>query len=220
MTKFLIGTQDGKIRSAHSDPLSFSISGRYVVDVPQDLSVLAPTDSLAELLNEKTTGIRNRPDVRALHSFQSDELLASPNVDASLSTKCFTGPNKRCAVFPGGTLVTGPLTITSLTASAYFHWYGFTLWSDQGPQPPSATPARPGPPRLLYNFDPESGSFVEFDPDDLGLEVWNAALSVKLLTAQYETVQAFVFSPGSLRLKFTNNSDKVLYLSDWIFVYG
>ncbi len=232
MAKFLIGTLDGKVRSAHNPPLDFSISGRFVVDVPQDLAVVAKTDSLPELLHEKVVGIQNRPAVRQVPSGSqlvnalSDELLAIPNIDASLSSRSVTGPNKRCAMMQGGVLWTNPLPVSTTTSYVYFHWYGFRLFLDQGPQPPAAVPARPDPPRVLYNYDPVAESFVEFNPGDITVEVWSVgagpgfAPSAKLLTANYEVLQAFAFSPGSYRLKFINNSPVTVWLSDWLFLYN
>lgn len=232
MAKFLIGTLDGKVRSAHNPPLSFSISGRYVVDVPQDLSVEARTDSLPELLHEKVVGIQNRPAVRQVPSGSqltfalSDELLVVPNVDAVLSTRCMIGPNKRCAMMKGGVLWTNPLLVTATTSYAYFHWYGFSLWMDEGLQPPPPAPLRPDPPRVLYNYDHVAQGFVEFNPGDVTVEVWSVGAGpgfapvAKLLTASYEAVQAFSFAPGSVRLKFVNNSSSIVWLSDWLFLYN
>jgi len=232
MAKFLIGTLDGKVRSAHNPPLDFSISGRYVVDVPEDLSVEAKTDSLPELIHEKLTGIQNRPAVRQVPSGSqltyslSDELLAVPNVDASLSTRCITGPNKRCAIMSGGALWTNPLLVTTTTSYVYFHWYGFRLFLDQGPQPPDSVPARPDPPRVLYNYDPVAESFVEFNPGDVTVEVWSVGAGpsytpvAKVLTASYEIVQALSLASGNVRLKFVNNSPVTVWLSDWLFLYN
>lgn len=232
MAKFLIGTLDGKVRSAHNPPLDFSISGRYVVDVPQDLSVEAKTDSLPELLYEKVSGMQNRPAVRQVPSGTlltyalSDELLVVPNVDSALSTRCMVGPNKRTAMMEGGVLWTNPLLVSATTSYAYFHWYGFSLWMDEGPQPPASVPVRPDPPRVLYNYDPVAKSFVEFNPGDVTVEVWSVGAGpsfspvAKLLTASYEAVQAFSFATGSVRLKFINNSPVTVWLSDWLFLYN
>ncbi len=228
MAKFLIGTLDGKIRSVHNPPLTFSISNRFVIDVPQDLDVLAKTDSVPELIYEKTVAFRNRPGLSGLTFAQTDELLDVPNIDPALSTRCFVGKNKRCALFPGGTLVTGPVPILTRVSQIWFHWYGFSLWTDQGPQPPASVPERPAPPKVLYNYDPTSESFVEFNYNDLDVEVWNFAYDTKLLDASYETVQysdpSPYFSwtsaaPVNVRLKFTNNSDKIIHLSDWLFLH-
>ncbi len=219
MAKFLIGTLDGKIRSAHNPPLNFSISGRYVVDVPQDLAVIAETDSLSQLIYEKVVGIQNRPVVRAvgLPFVFNDELTLVPNIDNTLSTGCFIGPNKRCAVFPGGKLVTNLIPLSVELLNIYFHWYGFLLYSDQVPQ----TVDRPEPPRTLYNYDESSSSFVDFNPDDLKLEMVNSTDTVVLITADYEVVQqpAAPVGPGDVRLRFTNMSDRIIYLSDWIFLH-
>lgn len=229
MTKFLIGTLDGKIRSSHEPPLAFSVSNRFVVDVPSDLDVGAATSSVPELIYEKTAAFRRRPGLSGLSLSQTDELLSTPNVDFSLSTRCFSGPNKRCAMFPGGTMVTGPVLISSRVSQIWFHWYGFTLWTDQGPQPPEAVQVRPPPPRVLYNYDPESKSFTEFSPGDLTVEVWNSAFNLKLLDASYESVQystpSSYFSwtsaaPVNVRLKFTNTSSRIVHLSDWTVLHN
>jgi len=228
MAKFLIGTLDGKIRSAHNPPLNFSISNRYVIDVPQDLDVEARTDSVPELIYEKTMGFKNRQGLVGLDFAQSDELLSIPNIDFALSDRCFVGPNKRCAMFPGGSLVTGPVPLVTRISRIWFHWYGFTLWTDQGPQPPDEVPARPEPPRVLYNYDPAAESFVDFNQDDLTVEVWNFAFNTKHLDASYEAVQSsdpdpyFPWTPGSpvnVRLKFTNTSEKIIHLSDWTLLH-
>jgi hypothetical protein len=232
MAKFLIGTLDGKVRSAHNPPLDFSISGRYVVDVPQDLSVEAKTDSLPELLHEKVVAIQNRAAVRQVPSGTqlkfalSDELLVVPNVDAVLSARCMLGPNKRSALMKNGVLWTNPLLVSATTSYAYFHWYGFRLWADEGPEPPAAVPVRPDPPRVLYNYDPVAQSFIEFNPGDLTVEVWSVgsgpsfAPVARLLTASYEVVQAFSFASGNVRLKFINNLPATIWLSDWLFLYN
>lgn len=232
MAKFLIGTLDGKVRSAHNPPLNFSISGRYVVDVPQDLSVEAKTDSLPELLHEKVVGIQNRPAVRQVPSGSrltfalSDELINTGNVDSTLSTRCMVGPNKRSALMPGGVLWTNPMLVSTTTSYAYFHWYGFRLWMDEGPQPPASIPARPDPPRVLYNYDPVAQSFIDFNSDDITVEVWTVgsgpafAPVAKVLTASYEVVQAFSFSSANVRLKFINNTQGTIWLSDWLFLYN
>lgn len=223
MAKFLIGTLDGKVRSAHNPPLNFSISGRYVVDVPQDLSVLAETDSLPQLIYEKVIGISNRPSVRAagLPFVFNDELTTVPNIDETQCTKCFIGRDKRCAMFPGGKLVTNLIPLSVEFANIYFHWYGFLLYSDEGPQPPSSIPARPEPPRTLYNYDSESSTFVDFNPDDVLLEMVNSTNTAVLMTASYEVVQQppSPIGPANVRLRFTNQSNRIIYLSDWIFLH-
>ncbi len=219
MTKFLVSTADGSVRSAHVPPLDFSVSGRFVVDVPDDVSVSADTASLADLLAEKIAGIGARPLVRGLPLSQYDELLSSPNVDPALSGRCFLGPNKRCSMFPGGTIVTNPIPISSSASHIYFHWYGFLLASEPGPRPPSAVPARPPPPRLLYNYDVLAESFVELDPSSLSVQVWDSTFSSMLLNVDFETVQPFSFGPGSVRLKFQNTSGSIQRLSDWAFFH-
>lgn len=221
MAKFLIGTMDGKVRSAHNPPLNFSISNRYVVDVPQDLSVLAQTDSLSQLIFEKVVGIGNRTACRGLPFVFNDELTLVPNIDETQCSKCFIGPNKRCAMFPGGKLVTNLIPVSVQIANIYFHWYGFLLNSDEGPQPPSDIPVRPEPPRTLYNYDVVTKSFVDFNPDDVKLEMVDSTNTTVLITAVYESLQqpSGTVGPANVRLRFTNLSDRIIYLSDWIFFH-
>ncbi len=85
---------------------------------------------------------------------------------------------------------------------------------------------RPDPPRVLYNFDHVAGNFTDFVPNDVTVEVWSVGAGPgyspvsKLLTASFETVQAFSFPAGSVRLKFINNAQSTVWLSDWLFLYN
>lgn len=219
MPKFLIDSEDDTIRSAHVAPLDFSVSGRYVVDVPQNLEVVAPTNDRDALITEKVEAFK-KPQVANLPLDHHDELFASPNIDTALSSDYLIGPNKKTAMLPGGVLMTNPLVIAVTVSFCYVHWYGFTLKTDPGPQPPSPVPVQPPPPRLMYNYDPSTDTFVEFNPLDVTVDVMDSAGTGVLLTPSVDALTAFAFSPGSLRLRFTNSSTETMYLSDWIFLYN
>lgn len=213
MSKFLVGTQDGKVRGTHEAPLNFSISGRYVIDVPPGLAVKAQTDSVADLVTAKLDAIR--AEHPSFSGTVFDELLATPNVDPAQSTRYAVGPNKRTKILPGGSIVTNPIPFAAPITRVYIAWYGFLLHSDPGPS--SATP---GPPRLLYNYNPLLPAFEDFDPSVFGVAIRDSTNTSTLLSAVSGAEQNFVFGPGSVRLRFTNLSPDLTYhLSDWVLLY-
>lgn len=214
MSKFLVGTQDGKIRGTHEAPLDFSISGRYVINVPPGLAVRAQTDVVTDLVNAKLDAIR--AEHPTFTGTVYDELLGTPNVDPAQSTLYAVGPNKRTKIFPGGSVVTNQIPFAGPIARVYVNWYGFILYSDPGPSSPT-----PEPPRLLYNYNPLTSSFEEFDPTVFSVTIRDSTNSSTLLSVAANSEQNFSFGPGSIRLRFTNSSpDTTFHLSDWVLLYA
>ena len=181
MSKFLVDRTDGKIRSTHEHPLEFSMSGKYVIDVPTSLQVRTDTDVVADLVNEKIS------QYKALHptlpNHINDELLTTPSVDTGVgvSIRYLTGSDKRTAILPGGVVWTNAIAVASTMGNVFPHWYGFTLFSDPG----VAGPDGPRPNPLLHNFNPVSAQFEEFLPakfkvdlyEDTGSFIFKATLT-------------------------------------------
>lgn len=214
MSKFLVGTQDGKIRGTHEAPMDFSISGRYVINVPPGLAVKAQTDLVSDLVNAKLDAIR--AEHPTFTGTVYDELLAVPNVDPAQSTLYAVGPNKRTKILPGGSVVTNPIPFAAPISRVYSAWYGFILYSDPGPSSSS-----PVPPRLLYNYNPAVSGFEEFDPTVFSVAVRDSTNTSTLLSLASNSEQNFAFGPGSIRLRFTNSSpDIAFHLSDWVLLYA
>ena len=218
MSKFLVDRTDGKIRSTHEHPLEFSVSGRYVIDVPTSLQVRTDTDVVADLVTEKINGYKALHP--ALPNHINDELLTTPSVDTGVgvSVRYLTGPDKRTAILPGGHVWTNATTVAGVMGNVFPHWYGFTLFSDSGVVGPDGP--RPSP--LLHNFNPVSAQFEEFLPakfkvdlyEDVGPFLFKATLSPDVSQVVGGMTGATV------RLRFENlDPDRIWYLSDWLLLY-
>lgn len=215
MSKFLVDLFDGNIKSNHDFPLNFSISGHYVFDVPDSLKISANTDSVIDLEAAKIAAFK------ALHSSLpnsvNDELITSPNVDSSNSTRFTLGINKRTKLFQsGGEVTTSAIIISSAITTVFIHYYGFTTYVEPAIYPVSGAPP---PDRLLYNYDTVT-SFQEFNPSTFTVEIIDAVTLAVLATLTADKEQPFVFAPGSIRLRFKNNdTSKQYHLSDWILLF-
>ncbi len=209
MSKYLVGTIDGVVRSFHESPLDFSLSGKYVVDAP--LSVDVTTSSLTDLVDAKITAFMAAHPTLAYENH--DELISSPNIDASKSSGYMNGPNKRTVILPGGHVTTNPIVVANPVTSGFFHWHGFTLYSH-----PGSVSDSPPPPRLLYNYDPDTSDFFDFDPATFGVLLRDSADTVTYLNAVSDVEQGVTLAAGSYILRFTNTSTKLYHLSDWVML--
>lgn len=210
--KFLVDPVGDVVRGAYEPPLDFSISGRYVVDMPDGAGVKAITPAVGDLIAAKVVAIKAR--YPALVNHFNDEFLTAAQTDMAQSSRVISGPSKRTVILPGGSLVTTQLTIPSAFTQVLIHFYGFRLYSHPGPV--TTTPA---PPRLLYNHD--GTNFVNFTPASFLAELRNAANGATLLTMSQDVVNTFSqATPFNFRLRFTNNASVPLFLSDWTFLYG
>ena len=216
MSKFLIDKGTDVIRSTHEHPMNFSISGKYVIDVPTSLQVKAETDLIVDLIAEKIARFQ------ALHptlpTALNDELLATPNIDTTIgiSERYITGPNKRTAILPGGFVWTNPIPTTTFT-TVFAHWFGFTLYSDTsvvGPDGPLPSP-------LLYNFNPISSQFEDFLFGKFKVDLYDAAGTVFIATLVGGIEQSATFSGTDILLRFENlDPDRTWHLSDWLLLHN
>jgi len=221
MTKILVDTQTDAIRGRYEEPLDFSISGRYVIDIPEGFGIDPSTTSLASLVQEKVdTFIRLHP---SLPNYFFDEMLTvpPPNIDGTNSTRFLTGPNKRTALLPnGGEIVTNTLTTIAGFNTTYFHVHGFLLYSEPGD--PSAS--HPSPSRLLYNHN--GTSFTTFDWHDFLIEYHNTPYAppgslIQTVTPETEDTSWIEGGAKSFVIRIRNiHVSRIYYLSDWIFLYS
>jgi len=221
--KYLIDTQTDEIRGRYEEPLDFSISGRYVIDTPTGFGINPQTNSLSTLIQDKiNTFIRLHP---TLPNFFFDELLTvpPPNIDPAPpggpppnTQRYLTGPNKRTAILPGGSITTNTLVTIAGFNTVYLHLHGFVLHSEPGN--PSAS--HPSPSRLLYNHD--GTNFITFDYNDLLIEYWDSAMAGVIFTPTPEAEEVWIQgAPLNFRIKFTNiHASRIYYLSDWAFLYS
>lgn len=216
MSKHLIDSFTDEVKGTYQFPLDFSTSGHYVVDVSSSLNIRAQTDSLSELITAKVNAYK------ALHPTLpgelSDEFITVANIDAAESARLTIGPNKRTCLFPnGGEMVTNPFVLGSAITNVFAHWHGFTLNSEPAAYPTSGAPE---PDRLLYNFNTGIATFEEFIPATFTVQVRDSANTTTLLTLAPDQEQAFVFGPGSIRIRIINNdSSRAFYVSDWLLLH-
>jgi hypothetical protein len=210
--KFLIDSASDLVHGTYPHPLDFSVSGRYIIDVPSE-AVSASTQSVSDLTDAKVNSIKAAHP--ALPNHFNDELLAVPNVDQAQSTRFSVGPNKRTTILPGGRITTNVLIIPSPFTKVFAHFYGFLLSSVPGPV--TATPA---PPRLLYNHT--GLAFVEFDPTLFTVELRDSTNAFTWTALPQDTEVVFSqATPFNFRLRFTNVSpDTTYHLSDWVLLWG
>ena len=212
--KVLVDKQTNEIRGWYKEPLDFSISGKYVIDVPE--GVVPYTNVVADLLASKINYYQG--DHSSLVNYFSDEFLATPDVDTTSmqSTGYTIGPYKRTALLPGGSIITNTLSTASGFTTTFFHFRAFLLRSDPNTDSP------PGPNRLLYNND-ESLGFIDFDPALFLIQYWDDPPTVPIATPVPIDNEWTTFSSGSaldFRIKIINNDpSRTFYISDWLFLY-
>jgi hypothetical protein len=209
MAKVLVDSRTDEIRGYYKEPLDFSVSGRYVIDVPPGL--YPETNVVTDLIIAKIN--RYKSYHPTLTNVLSDELLAVPNVDLTESSGIITGPNKRTVILPNGYIHTNSMAFVAPTTKAFIHLHGFTL--EVNP----STSKEPG--RLLYNYDQLTSSFFDFDPALFKIEIVDAVhphASQYTFTAA-DTEESAVVATNPIRLKFTNLGTIPYHLSDWMLLY-
>lgn len=213
--KFLVDSATNLVRGTYEAPLNFSISGKYIIDVPDSIQVVASTTSSSDLITAKLNKLGVLSGIPSNNQI-FDEFLDTSKIDTAppgtASTRFLVGPGKRTAIFPGGNLVTPSFSLTSGSAKVYFHYYAFLL--SHGSQ----TGSEPG--KMLYNYVDPSG-FTDFVPSNFLVEIRNSGNTATLLTVTPDVTVPQVFAPGTnVRFRFTNLDTKTWHMSDWCFIYG
>jgi hypothetical protein len=213
MSKALVDRTTGVINGTFDFPLDFSISGKYIVDIPTSLGIKPLSNYVPDLITAKVAAYK------ALHPAliheHHDELITSPNVDTAQSSRYSIGQEKRTAILPGGSIVTNVINLTSPATKVFIHWYGFTIYSDPGPNN-----SQPDPSRVLYNYDIGLTNFSEFPTSAFIVAIRNSANSSTIATVNPDIEQSVSLSAANYRLRFTNSSsDKTYFLSDWIWLH-
>lgn len=213
--KYLIDKTTNEVRGRYQPPLDFSISGKYIIDISNDLAVEIPTNLVTDLINSKIASyLSNHP---SLPYYFNDELIVVPNIDPLYSVGYLVGPSKRTAILPGGHVSTNIITFINPVSDIFLHYYGFVIHSHPGP-----ITTTPEPNRLLYNYDSILSNFIEFDPSWLTVEIIDTLDTMVYMTPTPDMEVNFIpmFPPFNFRLKFTNVDTKIIYLSDWMLMFG
>src|SRR5580704_13353008 len=161
--KALVDPQTNTIHGIYQEPITFSISGHYIIDIPTFISSVIPTSdsSITDLIANKLIVWKSFSTVVGGTAVY-DELITNPNVDTVNSTGVILGPNKRTIILAGGTLLTNPISISAASSHTFFlHYFGFHshFTSISLSNPTSATP---GPGQILYSYNPNTLQFETF----------------------------------------------------------
>lgn len=216
MAKYLVDSTTGLIKSGHKNILDFSISGSYVIDVPDSLGVVPESSDVADLITAKNAAFAAAHPLLTQISY--DEHLATTKVDSTYSSRYMDGTYKRTALLPnGGSIVTDSLPMSGSTTTGFVHLHAFLLESD--PSTPPITGGATPPDRLMYNYSVKDAEFVTLGDADVTIDVRANNNGSTLATLASDVEGALSTAAPFVRLRFTNNSTtKIIYISDWIFL--
>ncbi len=211
--KYLVDESTGNVRGGFEQPLQFSVSGHYVIDVPDVLGVTPPATASALIAAKVAATKALHPNLpNALYS----EFLSGPSVDvdAAQSTFFTTGPNKRTSAMATssvhGQVRTPTMSIATSITKVYFQCSYYLL---------SERPSPSGASDILYNYDSGSSSFVD-SPAGMTATLTDAS-NTTLLALTPGLEQAFVSGSVNVRISFRNaNNSGRIWVSDFILLYG
>ncbi len=213
--KFLIEEASGKVKAGMEFPLDFSVSGHFVVDSPTSLGVVPDGNVLSNLLARKLAAYKAANPT--LPYSLNDEFLTAAGVDTTLSDGVLLGSNKRVGLLPSGRLQTTLLTALNSFSSVLLHFHLFSLCH----RVPAPLDDSPGPKPLLYSYDPGLSGYAEPALSSVTAELMDPAGAVSYLTFTPDVKQSFPqAAPYDFRIRFTNTTSRILFLSDWTFLSG
>lgn len=211
--KYLINKTNNYLQGVRKEPLDFSISGLYAIDIEDKLPIKLPDIPIV------TSAILESNKIDAYHRLLPhlpNHLVGEYNttiagIDSAQSNGVSIGTQKTIVIYPGGTLLTNTLAFSS-TSLVYSHWYGFLLgirYSDY---------INPRPNEILYGYNENTSLFEEFNPTNFLVEIRDSANTMTLLALNPDQEMSFVFGGPSIRIRITNNSLLPYHLSDWILL--
>lgn len=215
--KVLVDSQNGEIQGVYNSPLNFSVSGKYIINVPVGAGSV-PVDNNDPLLliaAKKSALMALHP---TLPQAFSDEFLDISMIDQILSFGVVAAPNKGTFVMPGGVLMTDIMVLTVPILSRVSVTYDGFLLNRNVEQ----SLEQPDPASLLYGWDPGSSSFVDFGPGIFQVDMMDLAGALVLVPNMQSGLEYLYADPTplSVRLRFTNLSMVPWHLSDYLLLAG
>lgn len=214
--KVLVDTQSGNVQGIYNSPLGFSISGKYVINIPASAGPV-PID-----INPSTVITSKVSALSALYPLMSqalnDEFLDISMIDPLLSSKLVTAPNKGTTLLPGGYLMTSILTITVPTLNRIALLYFGSLLNRDVKQ----VLTQPDPASLLYEWDPGSSSFVEFGSGIFQVDMMDSTGTIVLIP-NLDSGKEYLYpdiTPLGVRLRFTSLAAIPWRISDYLLLAG
>ena len=214
--KVLVDSQNGNIQGVYNTPLKFSISGKYVIDVPPEVgNITIGVDPLVLIAAKQSALMSLHP---TLLQTIGDEFLDISLIDQALSSRAVVAPNKGMVIMPGGSVMTTimALLVPDLSVVSVIY-HGFLLNRDIQQVPDQTEPSP-----ILYGWDPTSSSFVDFGPGVFQVDVMDSTGSV-VLVADLQTGVEYPYldsTPLDVRLRFTSLVTIPWYLSDYLLLVG
>jgi len=211
--KYLINKTNNYVQGVRKEPLDFSISGLYIIDVEDKLPIKLPDTPIV------TSSILESNKIDAYHRLLPhlpNDLVGEYNtttvgIDSAQSNGISVGIQKTIVIYPGGTFLTNALAFSS-TSLIYAHWSGFLLgirYSDY---------LNPHPNEILYSYNENTSLFEEFNPLNFLVEIRDAANTMTLLALNPDQEIPFIFGGPSIRIRITNTTLLPYHLSDWILL--
>jgi hypothetical protein len=208
--KVLVTSLDNAIIGLYRAPLVFSISGKYVIDIPNNIIFDTLPGSVDEVFLAKRNGlIALNPTLNNVFSGDVTELPSQ--IDTSLSNGYIIN-DAGITLFPGGGIMTNVFSPLNAFNSIYLHYYGFFLERITDPS------LFPFPPPILYNYDPILEQFVEFDPASIQVDIMDSTGSETLYTPTPDQLYSANF--GDFRIQFINLTSEFKRLSEYILLYN
>jgi hypothetical protein len=204
--KTLVEVSSGIIVGTYSEPIRFNVSGFYVIDVPNQLSIDVNSSSPSTILNAKSNAIKNSS---GLSNISSDEFLDISRIDPNLSSRIVCGPKKKIVIQKSGFLMTTAFTMTGSVTKAYLHYYAHRLFRDFSP----SNIVNPPPAKILYGFD--GVNFSEIDNSQIQVDIMNSVGNIVQAALSLNNQVNYSASSPSVRIRITNNSNDPVSLSNW-----
>ena len=196
-SKFLINKFTGTIAQNFVSDVDFSISGLFVVDVPDGVQLITPS-SYANLKTQKEAGfIDLYPD---FPNVVYNELDTDASVDTTVAYKAHSGNHEWLIPATNGSLTT---TATTLSGSPYQYvafWSVYEISWSQG------------------DANIQIATYVDHVPSDLTVEVSFDGGS-NWETATYDVATLPTITGTSLKFRITNTGSSDLYLGYYALVW-
>lgn len=202
--KVLVDRFTNKITGTYSEPLSFPISGSYVIDLPDSLGIKPENDSVADLLSKKSGAFR-----RAYPSLDGSRFFNDFAAGFGLAIHGETfirAPQTGVCIAPGGFFITEEISVGGAN-NMFFHFSTFRLGrSSNG----NST-------EVMYNHD-QNGVFSPPNFLDIYCSVTTSLGSVFVESLQNDVVVPSTVPP-LFNIRFDNSGDHPIFISDWTLLF-
>lgn len=201
--KVLIDRVNNIILGTYSEPVTFPISGAYVIDLPDYLGVEPANNSVSGLLSTKLAAFKKLFPTLNQTAYHGD--LGADTSSVSNSSMNIIIPRFGRCILPGGFFRTGDITPSPTPTFKMFHYSvystGRDIYSDQT--------------KVMYNYG-EFGYYNPPNPADIVCTITQSggAFHSNLVNDVVDAASL----PGTFRIKFQNDGLYPIFVSDWVLL--